>query len=129
MRHYGPEGTLPCAVGSESGARGPGGRSRANRPRRIRLQHQHDPVGMKEVFDSSAFAEKLWVRGDTERILVAMAVSGERTLQLEAGARRNSALRDYELGRTGLLGDLLDDVLNCGEVRLAALFAVEYLRR
>jgi len=82
----------------------------------------NDAVGMKEVFDSVAFAEKLWIRGHTEKILAATAVSDEHTLQLEAGARGNGAFLDHELGRTGLLGDLSGDVLNCGEIRLTALF-------
>jgi len=72
----------------------------------------NDAVGMKEVFDSVAFAEKLWIRGHTEKFLLPRPVSDEHTLQLEAGARGNGAFLDHELGRTGLLGDLSGDVLN-----------------
>src|SRR5208337_4798181 len=82
----------------------------------------NDAVGMEEVFDSVAFAEKLWIRGHTEKILLATAVSDERTLQIEAGARGNGALLDHEFGRTGFLGDLSGDALNCGEIRLPTLF-------
>jgi hypothetical protein len=82
----------------------------------------NDAVGMKEIFDGVAFAEKLWIRSDTEKTLVATAVSDERTLQREASARGNGAFLDHKLGKTGLLGDLSGHVLNCGEIRLTALF-------
>ena len=86
---------------------------------RIVVHADDDAVGMEEVADGSAFAQKLRIGRDAKGEAGLAAIYVERALELLAGVRGHSAFLDDELGASTFGRDHAGDVVNGAEVGVA----------
>src|ERR1700682_314441 len=84
------------------------------------LDADDDSVGMKEILDRRAFAQKLRIRCYAESGAGIPRINPQSPLQFLSGLSGNRAFLDDELGRARLFCDQTGDVVDCGEVRLPA---------
>ncbi len=78
-----------------------------------------DAIGMQEILDCGAFAQKLGIGSDAKRDAAFAAVDGKRALEFFSRPRGDRAFFDDELGRTGFAGDGSRDVVDGAEVGVA----------